>query len=61
MMLIQYLFHVFLILFFSYVDSQRGDIKRDSHVYNNLCVMIKTDVQSEVPLFEQVDVDSPFC
>ena len=37
---------------FAYVDSQRGDIKRNSDVYDNLCVMIEKDVQSVIPLFQ---------
>ena len=41
-----------LILMFAYVDSQRWDIKRNSIVYDNLCVMIERNVQSVIPLFE---------
>ena len=41
-----------LILIFACVDSQRGDTKRNNNVQNNLCVMIKRNVQSEIPLCE---------
>ena len=41
-----------LILIFACVDSQRGDIMGNNNVDNNLCVMIKKNVQSEIPLFE---------
>ena len=41
-----------LILIFACVDSQRGDIIRNNNVDNNLCVMIKKNVRSEIPLIE---------
>ena len=37
---------------FAYVDSQRGDIMRNNNVDNNLSVMIKQNVQREIPLYE---------
>ena len=40
------------ILIFAYVDSQRGDIMTNNNIDNNLCVMIKKNVQSEIPLYE---------
>ena len=40
------------ILKFSCADSQREDIMRNNNVDNNLCVMIKKNVQSEIPLIE---------
>ena len=40
------------ILIFACVDSQRGGYKQNNNVDNNLCVMIKNNVQSEIPLFE---------
>ena len=46
---------------FAYVDSQSRDIKGNNDVYDNLCEMIKKNVQSEIPLFEKVDVDLLFC
>ena len=47
-----YLLYDTLFLMFAYVDSQSGDIKRNDNVYDNLCVMITKNVQSESPLFE---------
>ena len=41
-----------LILMFACVDSQRGDIMTNNNVDNNLCAMIKKNVQSEIPLYE---------
>ena len=41
-----------VILIIACVDSQRGDIMRNNNVDNNLPVMIKKNVQSEIPLFE---------
>ena len=41
-----------LIKIFACVDSQREDIMRNNSVDNNLRVMIKKNVQSEVSLFE---------
>ena len=46
---------------FACVDSQRGDILRNNNVDNNLCVMIKKNVQSEIPLIELADVVLTFC
>ena len=40
------------ILIFACVDSQRGDIMANNNVDNNLSVMIKKNVQSEIPLYE---------
>ena len=40
------------ILIFACVDGQREDIMTNNNVDNNLCVMIKKNVQSEVPLYE---------
>ena len=39
-------------LIFAYVDSQRGGYKENNNVDNNLCVMIKQNVQREIPLYE---------
>ena len=41
-----------LILIFACVDSQRGDIMTNNNVDNNLCAMIKKNVQSEIRLYE---------
>ena len=41
-----------LIKIFACVDSQRGDIMRNNSVDNNLRVMIKKNVQSEISFFE---------
>ena len=60
-MFIHHLFHVTLSLLFSYVDSQRGEIKKNNKVYDNLCVMIKTHMKREIDLFEQADVDLLVC
>ena len=49
---VRYLLYAALILIFAYVDSQKGDIKKNKNVYNNLCVMIKKHAQSEIPLCE---------
>ena len=40
------------ILIFACVDSQRGDYKQNNNVDNNLCEMIKKNVQREIPLYE---------
>ena len=34
---------------------------RNNNVDNNLCVMIKKSVQSEIPLIELADAVLPFC
>ena len=47
-----YLLYATLFLMFAHVDSQSGDIKRNNNVYDNLCVMIKKNVQSESTLFQ---------
>ena len=39
-------------LIFAYVDSQREGYKQNKNVDNYLSVMIKKNVQSEIPLFE---------
>ena len=39
-------------LIFAYVDSQREGYKQNNNVDNYLSVMIKKNVQSEIPLFE---------
>ena len=39
-------------LTFACVDSQRGDLMRINNVDNNLCVMIRKNVQSEIPMIE---------
>ena len=39
-------------LLFACVDNQRGDLMRNNNVDNNLCVMIKKNVQNEIPLIE---------
>ena len=36
---------------FACVDSQRGDIMTNIDDDNNLCVMIKKNLQSETPLY----------
>ena len=59
--IVRYSLNAALILIYAYVNSQTGDIKRIINVYDNLCLMIKTNVQSEIPLSEQADVDLPFC
>ena len=41
-----------LILIFACVDSQGGHIIKNNNVDNNLCVMIKKNVQSDIPLYE---------
>ena len=41
-----------LILIYACVDSQTGDVMKNINVDNNLCVMIKKNVQIEIPLFE---------
>ena len=33
----------------------------NNNVDNNLCVMIKKNVQSEIPFYEYADVVLPFC
>ena len=40
------------ILIFACVDSQRGGYKQNNNVDNNLCVMIRKNVQREIPLYE---------
>ena len=40
------------ILIFACVDSQRGGYKQNNNVDSNLCVMIKKNVQREIPLYE---------
>ena len=40
-----------LMLIFAYVDSQRGGYKQNNNVDNNLCVMIKKNVQRGIPLY----------
>ena len=47
-MIIRYLLYAALLLIFAYVDSQRGEIKRNNSVHNNLRVMIKKNVRSEI-------------
>ena len=49
---IQYLSYAALMLLFADVDSQKRYIKRYNKVHNNMCVMIKKNVQSEIPLCE---------
>ena len=39
-------------LIFAYVDSQRGGYKQNNNVDDNLCAMIKKNVQREIPLYE---------
>ena len=41
-----------LILIFACADSQRGGYKQNNNVDNNLCVMIKKNARSEIPLYE---------
>ena len=48
LMIIRYLLYAALLLIFAYVDSQRGEIKRNKSVHNNLRVMIKKNVRSEI-------------
>ena len=40
-----------LILIFACVDSQRGEIMTNNNIDNNLCVMIRKNAQSEIPLY----------
>ena len=47
-------------LLFACVDSHKGDMKRNNNVHSNLCVMTKTNAQSEIPLFEEADADLSF-
>ena len=39
-------------LIFGCVDNQRGGYKQNNNVDNNLRVMIKKNVQREIPLYE---------
>ena len=39
-------------LIFACVDNQRGGYKQNNNDDNNLCVMIKKNVRSEIPLIE---------
>ena len=50
--IIQCLLQTALMLKFACVDSQRGGYKQNNNVDNNLCVMIKKNVQREIPLYE---------
>ena len=50
--LIHFLLCATFILIIAYVDSQRGDIRGNKIVYDNLCVMIRKNVQSEIPLID---------
>ena len=41
-----------LILMFACLDCQRGDTMTSNNDDNNLCVRIKKNVQSEIPLID---------
>ena len=41
-----------LMLIFAGVDSHREGYEQNNNVNNNLCVMIKKNVQREIPLYE---------
>ena len=60
-MIIHYLLHAAWILWFAYVDSHKGDIKRNNNVHDNLWVLIKKKVQSEILSCGYADVVLPFC
>ena len=41
-----------LVLIFACVHNQREGYKQNNNVDNNLCVMVKKNVQREIPFYE---------